>query len=224
MDIKKTIAKMKLKDKVDLTMGASEWDTKQMKEYGIDSIMMSDGPHGLRCQKNINNYLSINASLPSTCFPTAVTSGCSFNPELLYEEGKAIGEEALEYDVSIVLGPGVNIKRNPLCGRNFEYFSEDPIVAGTMGTAWIKGVQSTGVGTSLKHFACNSQEYKRMNGNSIVDERAMREIYLKPFEMAVKNSQPSTVMCCYNRVNESRIGCLPPFTSSNPFVVNSGLI
>ena len=201
MDIEKIISEMSLEEKISFCTGQDMWHTKAMEKYGIEAVMMTDGPHGLRCQKNTGDNLGLNDSLPATCFPTAVTSGSSWDPELLYEEGKAIAEEALEYGVSTVLGPGVNIKRNPLGGRNFEYFSEDPHLAGKLAAGWIRGVQSEGVGTSLKHFACNNQEYKRQNGNSIVDERAMHEIYLKPFETAVKEGHPSTVMCSYNQIN-----------------------
>ena len=190
MDIEKIISEMSLEEKISFCTGQDMWHTKAMEKYGIEAVMMTDGPHGLRCQKNTGDNLGLNDSLPATCFPAAVTSGSSWDPELLYEEGKAIAEEALEYGVSTVLGPGVNIKRNPLGGRNFEYFSEDPHLAGKLAAGWIRGVQSEGVGTSLKHFACNNQEYKRQNGNSIVDERAMHEIYLKPFETAVKEGHP----------------------------------
>ena len=201
MDIEKTVKQMTLEDKVQFCTGADFWRTKEMKGYGIDSVTVSDGPHGLRYQGLKSDNLGLNDSEPATCFPTAVTSADSWNEELISEVGKAIGEEALEYGVSVVLGPGCNIKRNPLGGRNFEYFSEDPYLAGKMAASFIRGVQSQGIGTSLKHFACNNQEYKRQNGDSRLDERTFREIYLKPFEMAVKESKPQTVMCSYNRIN-----------------------
>lgn len=201
MDIEKIIEKMSLEDKIAFCTGADMWHTKAMEKYGIKSVMMTDGPHGLRCQRNVGDNLGLNESLPATCFPTAVTSSATWNEELLSEVGKAIGEECREYEVSTVLGPGANIKRNPLGGRNFEYFSEDPLLAGKLAAAFINGVQSQGIGTSLKHFACNNQEYKRQNGNSIVDERAYHEIYLKPFEIAVKQAQPTTLMCSYNQIN-----------------------
>ncbi len=201
MDIKRIISKMSLEDKISLCTGGDFWHTKEMKQYGIPSIMMCDGPHGLRCQKGVADMMGINDSLPATCFPTAVTAGATWNRELYRKEGEAIGREARGYDVSVVLGPGCNIKRNPLGGRNFEYISEDPYIAGHMAASFIKGVESTGVGTSLKHFAVNSQEYKRMNGDSRLDERAYREIYLAPFETAVKEGRPATVMCAYNKIN-----------------------
>ena len=201
MDIEKILKQMTLEDKVQFCTGANFWKTKEMKQYGIASIMVSDGPHGLRCQGEQSDNLGLNNSYPATCFPTAVTSADSWNEKLINEVGKAIAEEALEYGVSVVLGPGCNIKRSPLGGRNFEYFSEDPYLAGKMAASFIEGVQSQGVGTSLKHFACNNQEYKRQNGDSRLDERTFREIYLKSFEMAVKASRPQTVMCSYNRIN-----------------------
>ena len=201
MDIKEIIAKMTLEDKISLCDGKDFWRTKAMDKYGIPSIMVSDGPHGLRCQAGDADMIGINQSLPATCFPTAVTAGATWNRELYYREGEAIGREAAALGVSVVLGPGCNIKRNPLGGRNFEYISEDPYVAGKMAAAFIDGVQSMGVGTSLKHFAVNSQEYKRMNGDSRLDERTYREIYLAPFETAVKEGKPATVMCSYNKIN-----------------------
>ena len=199
--IREVIAKMTLEDKIKLCSGASFWESENMEQYGIPSFFMSDGPHGLRTQKGESDHLGINQSEQSTCFPTASASASSWNPDLLYEMGVAIGEEALHHGVDVVLGPGVCMKRNPLCGRNFEYFSEDPYLAGVMGTNWIQGVQRKGVGTSLKHYAANNQEHDRMMGNSMVDKRALREIYLSAFEMAVKKSQPDTVMCSYNKIN-----------------------
>lgn len=201
MNIKEIISKMTLKDKISLCTGGDFWHTKEMKEYGIPSVMMCDGPHGLRCQKGDADMIGINDSLPATCFPTAVTAGATWNRELYRREGEAIGREALGYEISVVLGPGCNIKRNPLGGRNFEYISEDPYIAGHMAASFIQGVEGVGVGTSLKHFAVNSQEYKRMNGDSRLDERAFREIYLAPFEIAVKNGHPATIMCSYNKIN-----------------------
>ncbi|MBO5716301.1 MAG: glycoside hydrolase family 3 C-terminal domain-containing protein [Clostridia bacterium] len=192
---------MTLEDKISLCTGADFWRTKDMEQYGISSIKVSDGPHGLRCQTGEADMIGINQSIPATCFPTAVTAGATWNRDLYYREGEAIGREAAALGVSVVLGPGCNIKRNPLGGRNFEYISEDPYVAGKMAASFINGVQSVGVGTSLKHFAVNSQEYKRMNGDSRLDERAYREIYLAPFEIAVKEGRPTTVMCSYNKIN-----------------------
>ena len=201
MNIKEIISKMTLEDKISLCTGADFWRTKDMEQYGISSIKVSDGPHGLRCQTGEADMIGINQSIPATCFPTAVTAGATWNRDLYYREGEAIGREAAALGVSVVLGPGCNIKRNPLGGRNFEYISEDPYVAGEMAASFINGVQSVGVGTSLKHFAVNSQEYKRMNGDSRLDERAYREIYLAPFEIAVKEGRPTTVMCSYNKIN-----------------------
>lgn len=199
--IKKILAKMALEDKISLCNGADFWHSKAMKKYGIPSFMMSDGPHGLRVQKGEADMLGVNKSEPATCFPTAVTGGATWDTELIRAEGKAIGEEGLSLGTNVVLGPGVNIKRDPRCGRNFEYFSEDPFVAGQMGAAWVEGAQSTGIGTSLKHFAANNQEYKRFNGNSQMDERTLREIYLSAFETVVKKAQPATVMCAYPMLN-----------------------
>ena len=163
---------------------------------------MADGPHGLRCQNGGKaDMLGINNSLPATCFPTAVTSSASWDTALLALQGAAIGEEALAYGVSLVLGPGCNIKRDPLCGRNFEYFSEDPFLSGKLAAAFIRGQQGTGVSSCLKHFAANNQEYKRQNGDSRVDERTLREIYLSPFELAIQEARPDTVMCAYNKIN-----------------------
>ena len=198
---KNIIDKMSLEDKVKLCSGADFWNTEEMDEYGIGKISMSDGPHGLRKQEGAGDHLGINDSVPATCFPTACCSSSTWNVDLLEKMGRAIAEEALEYKVDVVLGPGVNIKRNPLCGRNFEYFSEDPYVAGKLGAAWIKGVEGQGVGTSLKHFAGNNQENERLSSDSIIDERTLREIYLAPFEIAVKEGKPKTVMCAYNKIN-----------------------
>ena len=199
--IKGILAGMTLEEKVTLCNGADFWHSKAMEQHGIPSITMSDGPHGLRVQKGEADMLGVNVSELATCFPTAVTSGATWDVELLREEGTAIGEEGLSLGVDVVLGPGVNIKRDPRCGRNFEYFSEDPFLAGAMGSAWVQGAQSTGIGTSLKHFAANNQEFKRFNGNSQLDERTLREIYLPAFETVVKESQPATVMCAYPMIN-----------------------
>lgn len=201
MNISEIIAKMTLEDKICLCTGADFWHSKAMERYGIPVFTMSDGPHGLRCQAGDADMIGINESQPATCFPTAVTAGAAWAPELSAAEGAAIGEEALSYGVDVVLGPGCNIKRNPLCGRNFEYLSEDPYLAGKLAAAFIRGLQGTGVSASLKHFAANNQEYKRQNGDSLVDERALREIYLAPFETAVKEGKPDTVMCSYNKIN-----------------------
>lgn len=195
------IDKMNIEEKVALCSGADNWTTKAFAAHGIPSIRMTDGPHGLRKQKDDGDEPGVGRSIPATCFPPACASACSWDRELLREVGAAIGEEALQEGVSIVLGPGVNIKRNPLCGRNFEYFSEDPCLAGELAAHWIQGVQRQGVGTSLKHFAANNQENLRMQSDSIIDERTLREIYLAAFEIAVKQAEPLTVMCAYNMLN-----------------------
>lgn len=201
MDIKKIIASMTLEEKISLCTGGDFWHTKEMPQHGIPAIMMSDGPHGLRCQAAEADMIGINESMPATCFPTAVTAGATWNRELYAAEGEAIGKEGAAAGVSVVLGPGCNIKRNPLGGRNFEYISEDPYFAGQMAAAFIRGQQSTGISSSVKHFAVNNQEYKRQNGDSQLDERTFREIYLTPFEIAVKEGHPGTVMCSYNKIN-----------------------
>ncbi len=201
MEVQRIVQNMTLEDKIALCTGSDFWHTKSMPQYGIPSIMMSDGPHGLRCQAETADMLGINDSLPATCFPTAVTAGATWNRTLYAQEGEAIGKEGVAAGVSVVLGPGCNIKRNPLGGRNFEYISEDPYFAGKMAAAFIHGQQKSGVYSSLKHFAVNSQEYKRQNGDSQLDERTFREIYLAPFEIAVKEGKPGTVMCSYNKIN-----------------------
>ncbi len=201
MDIQKIISGMTLEEKISLCTGADFWHTKEMPQHGIPAIMMSDGPHGLRCQAAEADMIGINESLPATCFPTAVTAGATWNRELYAAEGEAIGKEGAAAGVSVVLGPGCNIKRNPLGGRNFEYISEDPYFAGKMAASFIRGQQSVGVASSVKHFAVNNQEYKRQNGDSRLDERTFREIYLTPFEIAVKEGKPGTVMCSYNKIN-----------------------
>lgn len=192
---------MTLKQKVAYCSGEDFWHTKEVPSCDIESIMMADGPHGLRKQEDTSDMLGINESIKATSFPTAVLSACSFDVDLVSQMGQAIALEAKNNEVSVVLGPGVNIKRNPLCGRNFEYFSEDPYLAGKLGAAFVKGVQNTGIGTSVKHFALNNQEYKRFSSDSLVDERTMREIYLAPFEAVIKEGKPDTVMCAYNKIN-----------------------
>ena len=201
MDSRKILQKMTLKEKIAICSGQDFWHTKAMKQYGIEALMMCDGPHGLRKQEGKADMLGVHNSREATCFPTAVTAACTWNPEMLEVMGQTIAEEAHAYDVDIVLGPGVNIKRNPLCGRTFEYFSEDPYLAGKLAAGWIRGMEGVGIASSLKHFACNSQEWKRFSSDSIVDERTLREIYLYAFELAVKEGHPSTVMCAYNKIN-----------------------
>lgn len=199
MDLKSLIEKMTLEEKLQLLTGKNNWETVAVERLGIPSIFVSDGPHGLR--KMVVDENGNYQTLKSTCFPTASAMAATWNPELAYEVGECIAEECQAENVDIILGPGVNIKRTPLCGRNFEYFSEDPYLAGEMAAAYINGVQSRNVGTSLKHYAANNQEYDRHHISSEVDIRALREIYLKPFEIAVKKAQPWTVMCSYNRIN-----------------------
>lgn len=195
------ISQMTLEEKASLCSGKDFWHLKSFEKLGLSEIMVCDGPHGLRKQNAENKKVGIGNSYPATCFPTAVTSACSWDPELLREMGVALAEECLQHGVSVLLGPGVNMKRSPLCGRNFEYFSEDPELAGELASAFVEGVQSEGIGTALKHFAGNSQEMKRMTSNSIIDERALREIYLRAFEKTVKKSQPWFVMNAYNLLN-----------------------
>lgn len=194
------INQMTLEEKVSLLSGKGAWHTQPIERLGIPSIMVSDGPHGLR--KPREKSIAVNDSVKATCFPTAVTVASSWDEDLAKTLGETIAEECLTEQVSILLGPGVNIKRSPLCGRNFEYFSEDPYLAGYIASAFINGVQSKGIGTSLKHFACNSQEERRLTISSTVDMRTLREIYLTQFEIAVKNSHPYTLMCAYNKLND----------------------
>ncbi len=201
MNIDKIVSSMTLEDKISFCTGANFWTTKKYEKYGIPALFMCDGPHGLRKQENAGDMLGVNKSRESTCFPSEVTTASSWNPELLERIGQAIGEEAKNQKVGLVLGPGANIKRNPLCGRNFEYFSEDPYLAGKLAAGFIRGMESEGVGSSLKHFALNSQEKSRFTSDGIVDERTLREIYLTAFEIAVKEGKPSTVMCSYPKIN-----------------------
>ena len=192
---------MTLEEKAGMCSGLDFWHLKEVEHLGIPKVMVSDGPHGLRKQDEKGDHLGINDSIKAVCFPPAVLSACSFDRGLMEEMGKAIGREAQANDVSVVLGPAVNIKRSPLCGRNFEYYSEDPYLAGEIAAAFVKGVQSQHVGTSIKHFAANNQEYRRMSSSSEVDERTLREIYFPAFEIAVKKAQPYTFMCSYNQIN-----------------------
>lgn len=200
-NIKAIISQMTLEEKASLCSGSDFWHTKGIERLGIPSIMVTDGPHGLRKQKEGSDHLGIFDSVPATCFPSAVGLASTWNKELIHDVGVALGEECQSEDVAVLLGPGANIKRSPLCGRNFEYFSEDPYLSSEMAASHINGVQSQGVGTSLKHFAANNQEHRRMSTDAIVDERTLREIYLASFEGAVKKAQPWTVMTAYNKVN-----------------------
>lgn len=200
--VKLMLDNMTLHEKASLLSGIDFWNTKSIARLEIPSITMADGPHGLRKENNDDvDNVAMKASFPATAFPPAVNMATTWNPLLIRKVGVALGEQCLNQQVDIILGPGTNIKRSPLCGRNFEYFSEDPFLAGRMCVAYIDGVQSTGVGTSLKHFAVNSQEYLRMTINEVVDERSFREIYLSAFETAVKEAKPYTVMCSYNKIN-----------------------
>ncbi|MEC9488494.1 MAG: glycoside hydrolase family 3 protein, partial [Halanaerobium sp.] len=199
--LERLLDQLTMEEKVSLCSGKDFWRLEGIERLGIPSIMVADGPHGLRKQGESSDHLGLQSSVKATCFPTAVSLAASWDRQLLSEVGKAIAEECLEEDVAVLLGPGVNIKRSPLCGRNFEYYSEDPFLAGELAAAFINGVQSQGVGTSLKHFAANNQESYRMVIDTFVDERALREIYLAGFERAVKVAQPWTVMSAYNKVN-----------------------
>ncbi|KRA24590.1 beta-glucosidase [Microbacterium sp. Root61] len=210
------VADLTLEEKASLTSGASFWYTKGVERAGIPSVMVTDGPHGLRKQRGSADHLGIGDSVPATCFPPAVGLGSSWDTELAYRVGEALGVESSIEDVAVILGPGVNIKRSPLCGRNFEYFSEDPIASSVMATALVQGTQSTGVGTSLKHFAANNQEHDRMRSSSDIDPRPLREIYLRSFQRVVEDAQPYTVMCAYNRVNGV-------FASEDPFLLTQVL-
>ncbi len=194
------ISKMTLEEKAGLCSGADFWHTKKVERLGIPDVMVSDGPHGLRKQ-DVDNVNSEADVIEAVCFPAACATACSFDRELMEYMGETLGEECRAENVSVLLGPAVNIKRSPLCGRNFEYVSEDPYLAGELSASYIKGVQSKNVGTSIKHFAANSQENRRMTCSSDMNERTLREIYLPAFETAVKKSQPWTVMCCYNLIN-----------------------
>lgn len=184
-----------------LTGGSDFWHTHAVPEAGLPEVMLTDGPHGVRKQAGSSDHIGINDSVPATCFPPAVGLASTWNPALLTEVGVALGEECRAMKVGVLLGPGLNIKRSPLCGRNFEYFSEDPYVAGELAGALVKGIQSQGIGTSVKHFAANNQETDRMRRDSQVDIRTLREIYLRGFQKVVTTAKPWTVMCSYNKVN-----------------------
>lgn len=198
------MSQMTLKQKANFVSGHDYWHLESLPNFDLPEIMITDGPHGLRkkrSDKKTSDGIGLGNSIPATCFPPAATSSCSWDTSLLFEQGAAIGEECLTEKVSLLLGPGTNIKRSPIGGRNFEYFSEDPYLSGKCSIAFINGVQSKGIGTSLKHFACNSQEKYRMIINEVVDERALREIYLPAFEAAVKEAKPWSIMNSYNRIN-----------------------
>lgn len=198
------VNKMSLEKKAAFVSGFNYWYLNEDSELGLPQIMLTDGPHGLRKQnkdKKTSNGIGLGNSVPATCFPPASLSSCSWDEDLIKAEGVALAEECIKENVSVILGPGTNIKRAPVCGRNFEYFSEDPYLAGKCSASLVNGVQSKGIGTSLKHYACNSQEAFRMIVNEVIDERALRELYLTAFEICVKEAQPWTVMNSYNRIN-----------------------
>lgn len=200
-DVKAIIKEMTLEEKAGMCSGKDFWHLKSVERLGIPEVMVSDGPHGLRKQAEEADHLGLNESIKAVCFPTACATACSFDRELLQKMGETLGDECQEENVSVILGPAVNIKRSPLCGRNFEYFSEDPYLASQMAASQIKGIQSKNIGTSIKHFAANNQEYRRMSCSSEIDERTFREIYLSAFETAIKEGKPDTVMCSYNKIN-----------------------
>ena len=195
-DILSLVRQMTLEEKASLLSGLDNWHTKPLERLGIPSLLMTDGPHGLRL-----NATPTGVPAPATCFPTAVGLASSWNTRLLEKIGQAIGDECRTHDVGVLLGPAINIKRSPLCGRNFEYYSEDPFLAGSLAASFVQGVQSRGVGACLKHFALNNMETRRQNNDSVCDMRTMREIYLAAFEKAVTESRPWTMMCSYNRIN-----------------------
>ncbi|MBR3335024.1 MAG: glycoside hydrolase family 3 protein, partial [Clostridia bacterium] len=215
-EIQNLIARMTLEEKAGLCSGADFWHTKAVERLGIPATMVSDGPHGLRKQDEEGDHLGINDSIKAVCFPAASATAASFDPDMIEKMGEALGDACQHEKLSVLLGPAVNIKRSPLCGRNFEYFSEDPYLTGVMATALIKGIQSKNVGTSIKHFALNNQEHRRMSSSSDCDERTIREIYFPAFEMAVKEAQPWTVMCSYNRINGV-------YASENPWLLTDVL-
>ena len=215
-NLKELISQMTLEEKAGMCSGLDFWHLKGVERLGIPSVMVSDGPHGLRKQDDKADHLGINDSIKAVCFPPAVLSACSYDRKLLEKLGEVVGDEAQAKNLSVVLGPAVNIKRSPLCGRNFEYYSEDPYLAGEAAASFINGVQSRHVGTSIKHFAANNQEFNRMSASSEVDERTLREIYLPAFETAVKQSQPYTVMCSYNKINGT-------YASENPWLLTEVL-
>ncbi len=199
--IRELVSQMTLEEKAGMLSGADFWHTKGVERLDIPQTMVSDGPHGLRKQDEQGDHLGVNDSIKAVCFPAGCASASSFDRALLTEMGEYLGDECQAEGISVLLGPAMNIKRSPLCGRNFEYLSEDPYVAGEMSAALVKGVQSRHVGTSPKHFALNNQEGRRMSVSAEADERTMREIYLAGFERMVKATKPWTMMCSYNRIN-----------------------
>ena len=195
------VAQMTLEEKASLCSGKNFWESKAVERLGVSSFMLTDGPHGLRKQAGEADHLGLNQSVPATCFPPAAASSCCFDPELMERMGQAMGDECRAEKVGVILGPALNIKRGPLCGRNFEYFSEDPLLSGEIAAGLVRGIQSRNVGACLKHYLANNQERARVSSSSVIDERALREIYLAGFETAVKKGQPWTMMCSYNMIN-----------------------
>ena len=200
--IPELLAQLTLEEKGSLLSGSDFWHTQPVERLGIPALMVSDGPHGLRKQAVGADEMGLEESVPATCFPTAAALASTWDVTLLTEIGRALAEEAKAQGVGVILGPGVNLKRSPLCGRNFEYFSEDPLLAGELAAALAAGIQSGGVGTSVKHFAANNQETDRMRTNARIDERTLREIYLSIFERIIERARPATLMCSYNRIND----------------------
>jgi beta-glucosidase len=201
LDVDQLLTELTIEEKASLTSGSGFWYTAPVERLGIPKIMVSDGPHGLRAQPGEGDHLGLGGSVPATCFPTASAIASAWNPDLLRRIGEALAQEARACNLSVILGPGINMKRSPLCGRNFEYFSEDPYLAGELAVGIVDGIQSRGVGTSVKHYAANNQETDRLRVDAQVDERTLREIYLPAFERVVTASQPWTIMCSYNKVN-----------------------
>ena len=201
MEYSELIKKMTLEEKASLCVGGSYWKSKGIERLGIPEIVMSDGPHGLRFSKSDPIKLGLNDSETSTCFPSGATIANTWNRNLVYKLGKALGKEARSKGVNILLGPAINIKRSPLCGRNFEYFSEDPYLIGSLATEYINGLQSENVGACVKHFAVNNQENRRMTVNIVIDDRTLREIYLKAFQMIIAKAKPWSIMSAYIRLN-----------------------
>ena len=213
---KEILDKMTVEEKAALLSGKTVFGTRDIKRLGIEAIQCSDGPHGVRRQLGASDHLGLNKASEATCFPTAATMANSWDTKLGELVGEALGEEASDLDVDILLGPGLNIKRSPLCGRNFEYFSEDPYLSGKMAASYIRGIQKKGVYACPKHFAVNSQETRRMAMNSVVDERTLREIYLTGFEIAVKEGNPGAIMTSYNEVNGI-------YANENPYLLQTVL-
>lgn len=202
--IQNLISQMTLEEKAGMCSGADFWHLKGVERLGIPSVMVTDGPHGLRKQAQGADHLGINESEKAICFPAGCATASSFDRELIRRQGELLGQECQAMNVSTILGPAMNIKRSPLCGRNFEYYSEDPLIAGKTGAAMVRGIQSRNVAASVKHFCCNNKETCRFESDSRVSERALREIYLKGFEIVVKEADPWTIMSSYNIVNGQR--------------------